>query len=143
MTQTNGVRVIVGGDGTRFFLIKDSNHLWGLWQGTQVGIEPVLVPLPGLKHSDCDAMIPWDGTMVVYVLSRVVFGTTTYHPLWHLELSAPQFKAPVLHGHLQALEQRLDAVERAIGGGGDNLALEGRLISVEERIKAAGETLIK
>jgi hypothetical protein len=160
-TATNGVKVIVGGDGTRFFLIKDAAHLWGLWQGTNAGIEPVYVPLPGTKHSEVDAVIPWDGLMVVYLLSRVTVGTTNYHPLHHVELSAPQFKAQVWRGDIAALKQqdivlvqqltvldretdtltaRLDAVERALGSTGDP-ALEGRVVALENAIKGAGAIL--
>jgi hypothetical protein len=147
-TATNGIRVIVGGDGTRFFLIKDANQLWGLWQGTSAGIEPMYVPLPGIKHGDCDAVIPWDGTMVVYALSRVRVGDKDFHPLHHIELSAPQFRVSVSRAHLDgvytqigvfrqqigALDAEIAVLEKKIasqGDGSDTAALEGRVTALE------------
>jgi len=135
-TPTQGVKVIVGGDGTRFFLIKDVDHHWGLWQGTSVGIEEVYVPLPGLKHSDIGAVIPWDGTMVIYLLSRYVFGTQTYHPLHHIELTAPQFKAPVWRSDLDPLRaQDLALRQQDTAFTVQNTALKQQIAALEARIK--------
>lgn len=140
-----GVVCEVDGGGVRFFLLKDGEDHWGLWEGTNGGLQARLVPLPGPKHHGDPSMVILDGQIIIYYPTRVTDTSGAPTPAHECQVFVPHARRPPSLAHIGAVYAELRTSVAALSAQNTAQAqqieaLRRQMTDLERRFDMLGKT---